>query len=116
LDRQIVADFIAYENAHGRVVSVIADPALEEWRTWHAPSSRPSPVDYAVQCCSDVYPKGCTSRLVCHGTPPVALEQILSDGALLSSATRTGRKGEELATASTWGEPADYFEHVMLAN
>jgi len=83
------------------MVSVIADPALEEWRSWQAPSSRPSLVDYAVQCCGDFYPKGCTSRLVCHGAPAMALEQILSDGALLSAATRTGRKAEGLASAST---------------
>jgi hypothetical protein len=28
----------------------------------------------------------------------------------------TGRTARDLAAASTWGDPADYFEHVMLAN
>jgi hypothetical protein len=35
---------------------------------------------------------------------------------LRCAAAVTGRPACELTAASTWGEPPDYFEHVMLAN
>ena len=39
-----------------------------------------------------------------------------STGLLLAAVDVTGRTSEELARASTWGEPPDYFDHVMFAN
>jgi hypothetical protein len=93
LDRQAVTDFLGYETGCGRHVEVMADPGLADWRAWPAAEPRPNPADFRTQCCTHVYPGGCTARLVCHGTPAA-----------------------ELAAASTWGEPLDYFEHVMLAN
>jgi hypothetical protein len=93
LDRQAVTDFLGYETGCGRHVEVMADPGLADWRAWPAAEPRPNPGDFRTQCCTHVYPGGCTARLVCHGTPAA-----------------------ELAAASTWGEPLDYFEHVMLAN
>jgi hypothetical protein len=116
LDRRAVADFISYEATHVRGVTVEADAELAGWPTWAAPVTRPEPADFAVQCCSDVYPKGCGARLVCHGTPSAALEQVLADGVLLSPVDQTGLDGQALAAMSTWGEPPDYFEYVMLAN
>jgi hypothetical protein len=63
-----------------------------------------------------VYPGGCAAALVCHGAPAAAAARILADGALRPATEVTGRSAHDLAAASTWGEPADYFEHVMLAN
>jgi hypothetical protein len=116
LDQQAVNDFLAYETVHGRRVNVIADPALSHWETWIAPETRPHPGEFATQCCTHVYRDGCTARLVCHGAPASTASRILADGALRSAATVTGRAATDLAAASTWAEPADYFEHVMLAN
>ena len=41
---------------------------------------------------------------------------MLADGVLLSPVDQTGLDGQVLAAMSTWGEPPDYFEYVMLAN
>jgi hypothetical protein len=116
LDHRAVADFLAYETAHGRRVDVMADPGLSAWRSWRAPDVRPDPGAFPTQCCTHVYPGGCAAGLVCHGAPAEAATRILADGALKPATAVTGRTARDLAAASTWGEPADYFEHVMLAN
>ena len=116
-DRQVVVDFVAYEAIHGRAVSVIADAALDSWKHWGSPASRPVPGSWPTPCCTHVYPAGCGQLgLLCHGTPVAALEAILKQGRLRSSESLTGRSPESLAANSTWGEPADYFRFVMLAN
>jgi hypothetical protein len=116
LDHQAHADFLGYETGHGRRVEVVAGPNLSGWRTWRAPQARPDPGAFPTQCCTHVYPGGCTAGLLCHGAPAEAAARILADGALRPATEVTGRSARELAAASTWGEPADYFEHVMLAN
>lgn len=116
LDEQVVFDFLSYERGHRRTVSVAADPFLSDWETWIEPAQRPAPGDFAIQCCTHAYPEGCRSRLVCHGAPTAAALRILNDGVLRSASDATGRDGSELAAASTWGEPPDYFDHVMFAN
>lgn len=116
LDHQVVADFLSYETAHGRPVDVMADRALSDWQSWREPQVRPSPGAYATQCCTHVYAHGCSNRLVCHGAPALVAAQILADGALRSLTEISGRDAADLAAASTWGEPADYFEYVMFAN
>jgi hypothetical protein len=116
LDHQAVTDFIRYETGQGRQVAVVADPALSAWAGWRAPEARPDPGSFPTQCCTHVYPGGCTAGLVCHGAPANAAARILADGALHPATAVTGRSADDLAAASTWGEPADYFEHVMLAN
>ena len=116
LDYQVVTDFFAYEAAHDRPVHVIADPSLSDWETWHAPAVRPHPGAFATQCCSHAYRDGCTAALVCHGTPPSAASRILADGALRPATEVTGRAATRLTATSTWGQPADYFDHVTFAN
>lgn len=116
LDRQAVTDFLGYETSYGRRVEVVADPGLADWRAWPVAEQRPNPGEFPTQCCSHVYPGGCTARLVCHGTPAAVAARILAEGALRSAAAVTGTPAAVLAAASTWGEPPDYFEHVMLAN
>lgn len=116
LDHQAVADFLSYEAAHGRRAEVVADPALSGWKGWRTPETRPDPGSFATQCCTHVYPGGCAAGLVCHGAPAAAAARILADGTLRPATAVTGRSAQDLAAASTWGEPADYFEHVMLAN
>jgi len=116
LDHQAVTDFLAYETAHGRAVNVEAAPELSDWRDWEAPSLRPAPGSCPIQCCSTVYVTGCGVALVCHGAPLEVAARILADGALRPATLVTGRSGAALAAESTWGEPPDYFEHVMFAN
>jgi hypothetical protein len=116
LDHQAVADFLSYEAAHGRHVEVIADPAVSGWEGWRAPQARPDPGAFPTQCCTHAYPGGCAAALLCHGAPAETAVRILADGTLRPAAAVTGRGAPDLAAASTWGEPADYFEHVMLAN
>jgi hypothetical protein len=116
LDHQAVSDFLSYEAVHGRHVNVSADPALSHWDNWRPPQVRPRPGAYPTQCCTHVYPRGCTDRLVCHGTPARVAAQILTSGVLRSATEVSGRAPSDLAAASPWGEPADYFEHVMFAN
>jgi hypothetical protein len=116
MDRQMVSDFLDYEQAHGRIVTVEADRALSDWETWPRPARRPSPTSGPTQCCSHVYECGCGVPLLCHGTPPEALAEILRCGVLKSSTARTGKAATELASASAWREPADYFDYVMFAN
>jgi hypothetical protein len=115
-DHQAVADFLAYETIHGRSVSVVADPALSDWHTWRPPAVRVHPGEFAIQCCTHAYRDGCSTDLVCHGAPAAVASQVLADGALRCATAISGREGDEHAAASTWGEPPDYFEHVMLAN
>jgi hypothetical protein len=116
LDHQAVADFLGYEAEHGRQVEVVADPALHGWENWPTPEVRPDPAAFPTQCCTHVYPGGCTAGLVCHGAPAATAARILADGVLRPATAVTGRSARDLAAASTWGEPADYFEHVMLAS
>ena len=106
LDHQAVADFLAYERAHGRDVEVRAAPGLGDWRTWPLPAERARPDAAPTQCCTPDLPDGCGTDLVCHGTPAATAAVILTDGRLRPPRTRT----------STWGEPEDWFDHVMFAN
>lgn len=115
-DHQAVADFLTYETAHGRSVTVVADDALSDWETWRPPVDRPSPGAFASQCCSHAYAAGCGSELVCHGASAAVASQVLKKGVLLAATAVTGREGVDLAAVSTWGEPPDYFDYVMLAN
>lgn len=115
-DHQAVADFLAYETANGRKVSVVADGGLSDWAQWRPPPERPSPGLFATQCCSDAFTDGCRSNMVCHGASADVAVQILGAGALLAATALTGRPATDLAAASTWGEPSDYFDHVMFAN
>jgi hypothetical protein len=116
LDRQAVTDFLSYESSYGRSVEIVTGPGVADWRAWPAANGRPDPAEFSVQCCTHAYPGGCSARLVCHGTPPAAAASVLREGALRCAAAVTGTPAAELAAASTWGEPPDYFEHVMLAN
>jgi hypothetical protein len=116
LDYQVVFDFLTYERAHGRTVSVVANPPLAAWDQWQPPMVRAHPGLHSKQCCSHVYEQGCGGRLVCHGTAAETAVRILLHGALLPRTKSTGRSGADLARAGTWGDPADYFEHVMFAN
>ena len=77
-DHQAVADFLAYETAHGRHVDVVADRDLSGWRAWRAPKLRPDPGAFPVQCCTHVHPGGCAAGLVCHGAPAAAAARILA--------------------------------------
>jgi hypothetical protein len=113
----VVADFIGYERDHGRSTVVEADAGLADWPTWTKPRGRPDPTTFATQCCTHVYADGCAAPgLVCHGTPTDAVIRILQDGRLRSAVSLKGDDGASLAEASSWGEPPDYFEHVMFAN
>ena len=94
----------------------MTDPGLADWRAWPAARQRPDPAQFPVQCCTHAYLGGCTARLVCHGTPTATAARILGEGVLRSAAAVTGASATELAAGCTWGEPSDYFEHVMLAN
>jgi hypothetical protein len=116
LDAHAVSDFLAYESAWGRAVTVVADPSLADRETWTTPHMRPDPGAFAIQCCTHRYPEGCGSQLVCHGAPSEIASHILEDGVLRSASNATGRDPKELAAASSWGEPPDYFDHVMFAN
>ena len=116
MDHQAVRDFLDYEQVHGRAVTVDADPALSAWGTWASAPQRPPAGSCPIQCCSHVYDSGCGAPLLCHGTPSDAVGEILRRGVLWSSTKRTGRSAVELAAASTWGEPPDYFDYVMFAN
>lgn len=116
LDHEAVADFIGYEQSHGRDVSVVCDPELSDWADWPVPATRVSPHALATQCCSQVFPAGCGSQLVCHGTTAEAASRILAEGKLRCAVDATGRGAEELAATSPWGEPPDYFEHIMFAD
>ena len=101
LDAQVVADFLRYEEAHGRHVAVLADAALADWRTWPAAGERLAPGVFGTQCCTQVYPDGCGSALVCHGAPASVAARILEDGHLRSASAVSGQPAEMLAAAST---------------
>lgn len=116
LDHQAVVDFLCYERAHLRDVVVIADDDLADWPDWQAPGARPSPASWPSQCCSYAYTDGCGADLVCHGAPLRGALGIAETGMLLPATTLTGSSSTHLAAGSSWGEPADYFEHVMFAN
>ena len=116
LDHQAVADFIAYETAHDRSVTVSAAPQLSGWRDWPTPGQRPAPASFPIQCCSHVYPAGCGADLVCHGALYAVALRIAGNGVLRPATAVTGLSGVTLTHASSWGEPADYFDHVMFAN
>lgn len=116
IDHQTLSDFLAYENAHDRTVAVESAPPLDHWATWRPPRVRPNPTAAPIQCCTHAFEQGCAAQLVCHGTTPTAATEILRTGELLPSTRLTRRTAAELASNSTWGEPPDYFEHVMFAH
>ena len=115
-DHQALADFLSYESEHGRQVAVVAEDALSDWARWPRPRVRPTPGEFATQCCSHAFADGCRSDLVCHGASATVACEILEEEALLAATEVTGRPEAELAAQSTWGEPADYFAYVMFAN
>src|SRR2546423_694104 len=115
-DHQAVADFLNYERTNGRSVTVVADGSLSDWETWRPPTHRPRPGAFPGQCCSHAYAAGRAPDLVCPGASAAAASRVLDQGVLLAATAVTGRQGADLAAKSTWGEPADYFDHVMLAN
>jgi len=99
-----IADFIRYENAHGRKVRIRPrnfDPseALES-----VPASsgvlRPSDPPFVV-----------------HSTTLVAYEKIMQDGQLKStSRLRNEGKTQHAVGFLPLGEPPDYLDYVMLGN
>lgn len=116
LDRQAVADFFSYEHAHGRGVAVVADDDLADWPAWSPPITRPAPDSSPSQCCTHAYKDGCGVNLVCHGAPLASAIRVAETATLLPATLAYGRSADQLAQASSWGEPPDYFEHVMFAN
>jgi len=116
LDAQAVRDFLTYETSHGRHVDVVADHDLGDWRSWPSEPARVAPREWPTQCCTHVYSEGCASPLVVHGATSETAQAILQVRSITPASHLGSRTGGQLAAASTWGEPADYFDYVMLAN
>ena len=68
------------------------------------------------RCCASYHSGGCDPTLVCHAAPLSVAQEIVVTGAILSRSVLTAAPPEAVARTSSWGEPADYFEYVMLAN
>ena len=115
-------EFIEYEKLYGReceiqcnnkelldtIIAGIAD------RDRYITTPRP---ELITECTACPYRKGCETEFVCHTTSAENALKIFESGKLLSALNARKVPVEELMKESRneAGDPADYFEYVMLA-
>lgn len=117
-----IIEFTEYEEAHGRVCEIeCADGELlavvrgalhsrERYRDVPRPMLQ-------TECTACPVRKGCVTEFVCHTTSQENAEKIFASGKLLSAVKARGLPAAELMAESrnAAGDPADYFEYIMLA-
>ena len=117
LDRQAVADFVAYETAHGRTVRVVADPALADWRSWKQPARRGylPPRSQASAAPTSTSMDADPSSCVTARRRPSPRRSWAMAGFVQPPRSRVAT-AERCPRRAPGVSPPDYFDHVMFAN
>lgn len=121
-EKRTMIEFVEYENSHGRECEIECGDADTLAEIHHALQNRekyrstPRPA-LLTECTACPYRKGCVTEFVCHTTSVENAVKILQCGSLLSAIKARKTSVEELMAESrnAAGDPADYFEYIMLA-
>lgn len=117
-----IIEFAEYEEKNGRKCTIECENqdllskicyALRNWENYRD-VPRPS---LLTECTACPVRKGCVTEFVCHTTSPENAVKILQCGSLLSAVKARNIPVPELMSESrnAAGDPADYFEYIMLA-
>lgn len=121
-EMRTLIEFIEYEKLYGRgceiqcnnkeLLDTIIAGITEKERYIKTPRPR-----LITECTACPYRKGCETEFVCHTTSVENALKIFESGKLLSALNARKVPVEELMKESrnAAGDPADYFEYVMLA-
>lgn len=117
-----IIEFVEYEKRHGRQCTLECEDdglrtAIEQaLQNPEAYRNIPRPA-LLTECTACPVRKGCVTEFVCHTTSPENAEKIFASGKLLSALKARNVPVEELMAESrnAAGDPADYFEYIMLA-
>jgi hypothetical protein len=115
-------EFVEYEKYHGRSCTLecedeklrsVIENALQN-PEYYRNTPRPA---LLTECTACPVRKGCVTDFVCHTTSPENAKKIFACGKLLSALRARGVAVEELMAEgrNAAGDPADYFEYIMLA-
>lgn len=121
-EKRNIIEFVEYEASYGREctiecedtdILVEVNDALQNRDVFR---NAPRPV-LITECTACPVRKGCVTEFICHTTSVENAVKILSCGSLLSAIKARKISVEELITESRNAakDPADYFEHIMLA-
>lgn len=121
-EKRTIIEFAEYENSHGRECQIECENANTLAEVHYALQNReayrntPRPI-LLTECTACPYRKGCVTEFVCHTTSAENAVKILQCGSLLSAIKARKTTVEELMAESrnAAGDPADYFEYVMVA-
>ena len=121
-EKRNIIEFVEYEQSHGRDCEIECENANTLGEIHRALQDRevyqntPRPV-LLTECTACPHRKGCVTEFVCHTTSAENAVKILQCGSLLSAVKARNIPVSELMAESrnAAGDPADYFEYVMLA-
>lgn len=114
-------EFADYERLNGRECTLVCEDAalLETVRLGMAQREKylHTPRPELITECTACRHGGCKTDLVCHTASPENARSILASGWLLSAVKARGVSGAALVQESrnAAGDPADYFDYVMLS-
>lgn len=121
-EKRTIIEFVEYENFYGRECEIECEDANTLAEINHALQNREKYRDASrpallTECTACPYRKGCVTEFVCHTTSAENAVKILNCGSLLSAIKARKVPVEELMAESrnAAGDPADYFEYIMLA-
>ena len=117
-----LTEFAEYENSHGRSCTLECDDARLRSAIENALQNPelyrniPRPL-LLTECTACPVRKGCVTEFVCHTTSLENAKKIFESGKLLSALKARGVAVEELMAEgrNAAGDPADYFEYIMLS-
>ena len=120
---QRITDFVNYETAHNRTVTIwIGYPKLENIIIQAALAKPPKLEKRKASddpLCCHPYHDGCLGELACHAAPLEAAVQIFKSGKLLTRSASTNKPITDITKEMRrWGQPdpPDYFDYICLAN
>ena len=113
--------FMEYERKWGRQTKIVCQNADILDAINHAVANPETVKDVPVPCkiteCTACFHNGCYTQFVCHTAPFEAVKNILTSGKLLSASKAFGKPAKDLVAEvrNAAGDPADFFEYVMLS-
>jgi len=116
--------FVDYEKQHGRETEFICEDstimnAINDALVFPETVKDATLPEKLIEC-THCKQRGCMTNFLCHASTIENAKSILSGGRLLSAVKLRGKTGAEIAASqlsATYDpqDPADYFEHIMLA-
>ena len=116
--------FVEYEKCHDRTTEFMCEDKTILSAINHAIAFPETVQDASLPEklteCTHCKQRGCLTKFVCHASTIENAKSILASGKLLSAVKVRGKTGAEIAAnqlsaAYDPQDPADYFEHIMLA-